>query len=173
VASRPAMQPGSDLGVPDLIRRLTEDSKRLARDEVRLAKLELRETVKTSTRGALWLALAFGAGVVAMVAFTVMLAALLGRLLGNYWAGALLTGAIDLGGGLFLVKNGLKALREPSYTFEESRETLRDTAQWAKQVRAETVADLRVGVLGDMAVPADASARRLPATRDDARLDTH
>ena len=170
MASRPAMQPGADLGVPDLIRRLTEDSKRLAGDEVRLAKLELRESLHTSARGALWLALAFGAAVVAMVALTIMLAALLGRMLGNYWAGTLIVAALDLGAGFLLVTHGLKAVREPSYTFEESREALRETTQWAKQVRAETVADLPVNVLGDIA--ADAPARRLPGTRDDARLDT-
>jgi hypothetical protein len=164
------MQPGSELGIPDLIRHLTEDSKRLVRDEVRLAKLEMRESVRTSTRGALWLALAFGAGVVAMVALTIMLAALLGRLLGNYWAGTLITAALELGGGFLLVKRGLKALAEPSYTFEESRQSLRDTAAWAKQVRAETVADLRAIGRAD-APPADA-ARRLPGARDDARLDT-
>jgi hypothetical protein len=169
VASRP-MQPGSELGIPDLIRRLTEDSKRLARDEVRLAKLEMRESVKSTTRGALWLALAFGAAVVAMVALTIMLAALLGRLLGNYWAGTLLTAALELGAGFVLVKRGLKAIAEPSYTFEESRESLRETADWAKQVRAETVADLRVIGRGDALV--DDAARRLPGTRDDARLDT-
>jgi hypothetical protein len=105
-----------------------------------------------------------------MVALTIMLAALLGRLLGNYWAGTLVTAALDLGGGFLLVKRGLRAFREPSYTFEESRQTLRDTAQWAKQVSAETVADLRVIGRGDG--PADAAPRRLPGTHDDARLDT-
>ena len=169
MASRPGMHPESELGIPDLIRRLTEDSKRLARDEVRLAKMEMRESVKTSARGAVWLALAFGAAVVALVALTIMLAALIGRLLGNYWAGTLITAAIELGAGFFLVKRGLEAVTEPSYTFEESRDALRETAQWAKQVRAETVAELPVAVLGDLAP--DASARRLPGTRSDARLD--
>ena len=122
MASRPGMHPESELGIPDLIRRLTEDSKRLARDEVRLAKMEMRESVKTSARGAVWLALAFGAGVVALVALTIMLSALIGRLLGNYWAGTLITAALDLGLGFFLVKRGLKAVTEPSYTFEESRD---------------------------------------------------
>src|SRR3712207_6883823 len=37
-------------GIPDLLRRLADDSKRLANDEVRLAKLELRESVRTSAR---------------------------------------------------------------------------------------------------------------------------
>jgi hypothetical protein len=136
-----------EVGVPDLIRRLTDDSKRLVRDEVRLAKLEVGENIHAGARGAVWLGIAFGAGVVALVALTFMLAALLGRLLnGNYWAGALITGALELGVALLLVKRGLGALREPSYTFAESRAALRDTAQWARdtartEARALTRAD--------------------------------
>ena len=59
-----------DAGIPDLFRRLTDDSKRLVSDEVRLAKLEISESVHAGARGALWLALAFGVGVVGMVGFT-------------------------------------------------------------------------------------------------------
>ena len=149
MASRPAMHEDPEIGVPDLIRRLTDDSKRLARDEVRLAKLEVRESIRTGTRGVVWLALGFGAGVVALVALTVMLTALFGRLLGNYWAGALITGALELGGAFVLVKRGLRELHEPSYTFEESREALRETTRWVKQTSAEAVADLRVAGRGD------------------------
>ncbi|MFL5520080.1 MAG: phage holin family protein, partial [Gemmatimonadales bacterium] len=53
-----------DTGIPDLIRRLTDDSKRLMTDEVQLAKLETKESLHRATRGMLWMALAFGAGVV-------------------------------------------------------------------------------------------------------------
>jgi Mn-dependent DtxR family transcriptional regulator len=49
-----------DVGIPDLIRRLTDDSKRLASDEVQLAKLELSESIHSVSRGTLWLAVAFG-----------------------------------------------------------------------------------------------------------------
>ena len=132
-APRPTL-PGidPDAGIPDLIRRLTDDSKRLVADEVRLAKLEVRENVHTGVRGALWLGLAFGAGVVALVALTVFVAAMLGRLLGNYWAGALITGAVELGLAFFLVRRGLANVKEPSYSLEESREELRETVQWAR-----------------------------------------
>jgi uncharacterized membrane protein YqjE len=80
------MPPNPDAGIPDLIRRLADDSKRLMRDEVRLAKLEMHESVRGGMRGMLFLALAFGVGVVALVALTIFLSAGLGRLLGNYWA---------------------------------------------------------------------------------------
>ena len=135
MASRPVMQIDPDVGIPDLVRRLTEDSKRLANDEVRLAKLELRENIHTGGRGMLWLGLAFGAGVVALVALTFTLIAVVGRLAQNYWAGALIVGVVELGLAYWLVKRGLHDVKEPSYTFEESREELRDTAAWVKSVR--------------------------------------
>ena len=155
-----------DAGIPDLIRNLADDSKRLARDEVRLAKMEMRESLRTGTRGAVWLAVAFGAMVIALVALTFMLSALIGRALGNYWAGALVTGAVELVGALVLVKRGLRELQEPSYTFEQSRESLRDTKDWARAVSAEAVAELRV------AGQADAPAAPRLAARADARGDT-
>jgi len=127
------MQIDPDVGIPDLVRRLTEDSKRLATDEVRLGKLEMRENIKQASRGSLWLALAFGAGVVAMVGLTFTLIAVVGRLANNYWAGALIVGAVELGLAYWLVKRGLAELKEPSYTFDASRESLKDTAAWVKR----------------------------------------
>lgn len=129
--SSPRIDP--DTGIPDLIRRLTDDSKRLASDEARLAKLELHESVRTGMRGSLWLALALGVGVVALVALTVFLTAVVGLIFGgNYWAGALIVGALEAIIGFVLVRRGMVALKEPSYTLEHSRESLKDTAAWVR-----------------------------------------
>ena len=127
-----------DVGIPDLIRRLTDDSKRLANDEVRLAKMELADSIHSVSRGTLWVALAFGAGVIAAAALTVFLAALIGRMANlNYWVGALVTGVLELGLGYFLIKRGIKAFSRPSYTFEETRESLKDTSAWVAAQRAD------------------------------------
>ena len=120
-------------GLADLVRRLTDDSKRLMGDEVRLAKLEVRDGVRTATRGAMWLGIAFGAAVIAAVAVTVLLAVLLGRLLGNLWAGTLLTGAIELLVGWLLLRHGLSLYREPSYTLAETRAEVAETVRWARR----------------------------------------
>lgn len=141
MASRPPMPIDPDAGIPDLIRRLADDSKRLALDEVRLAKLEVRDNVHTAARGTVRLAVAFGAAVVALTGLTIGLAALLGRLLGNYWAGTLLVGALELGVAVLLVRRGLAKMREPSLAFPESRASLRDTAQWVRTVREPEVAE--------------------------------
>ena len=124
-------------GIPDLIRDLADDSKRLLVDEVQLAKLETKESLGRASKGALWLALAFGIGVVTLVALTLLLVTLIGRLVnGHMWVGALVTGALELGVALYLIKRGIGRLKEPSYTLEETREALKDTARWARQPRS-------------------------------------
>lgn len=125
-----------DTGIPDLIRRLSDDSKRLVSDEVRLAKIEATDSVKRATRGVLWLSLAFGVAVVMFVALTIFLATLIGRAVnGHMWVGALVTGVLELGLGGYLIKRGLSAFTEPSWSLEASRLALADTANWASSVR--------------------------------------
>ena len=136
VPSRTTIDP--DAGIPDLVRRLTDDSKRLAKDEIRLAKLEMRESVHVGARGALWMAVAFGVGVVALTAFTIFLASLIGRLVnGHMWVGALVTGVLELAVAAVLIKKGLGTFRQPAYTLPESREALKDTAAWVTAARAD------------------------------------
>ena len=125
-----------DTGIPDLIRRLTDDSKRLVTDEVQLAKLESKESLHRVSRGALWMALSFGAGVVMLVALTVFLSTLIGRLAnGHMWVGAIVTGIVELGAGAWCIKRGIAAYTEPSYTLEATRHALSDTANWATTAR--------------------------------------
>ena len=129
----PVRATNGDTGIGDLVGRLTDDSKRLVSNEVHLAKLELRQSVHAGARGAIWLAVAGGAAVVALVAFTVLLSVVLGRLLGNLWAGTLVTGALELLVGFLALRHGLALYRAPeSYTLGETRASLADTARWAR-----------------------------------------
>jgi hypothetical protein len=124
-------------GIPDLIRDLADDSKRLLVDEVQLAKLETKESVRRASKGAMWLALAFGIGVVTLVGVTLLLVTLIGRLVnGHMWVGALVIGALELVVAVFLIKRGVGALKEPSYTLEETRGAVKDTAHWARHARS-------------------------------------
>lgn len=112
-------------GIPDLISRLSDDSKRLVRDEVQLAKLELSESMKRSARGGMWLGVAFGFAVVGLVALTLLAATLIGRLAaGHMWVGALVTGIIELIVATILIKRGVSTLGEPSYSLERTRKTI-------------------------------------------------
>jgi hypothetical protein len=124
-------------GIPDLIRDLADDSKRLLVDEVQLAKLETKESVKRASKGGVWLALAFGIGVVTLVALTLLLVTLIGRLAnGHMWIGALVTGGLEVVIALVLFKRGFRAFKTPSYTLEETREAVKETARWAKHARS-------------------------------------
>jgi len=131
VTARPIVT-DPDTGIPDLIRRLTDDSKRLVTDEVQLAKLEAKESLHRASRGAIWLGVAFGVAVIMLVALTVFVATLIGRIAnGHMWVGALVTGVIELGLGLWMLKHGLATYTKPSYTLEQTRSSLADTKHWA------------------------------------------
>jgi hypothetical protein len=114
-----------DAGIPDLVRRLTDDGKRLVADEMRLAKIETKENVKNAGRGGIRLAIAFGIGVVAMVALTLVLITLIGRIAnGHMWVGAIVTGIVETIVAFVLIKKGMHAFGEPSYTLAETRAAL-------------------------------------------------
>ena len=131
MTARPIVTADPDTGIPDLIRRLTDDSKRLVTDEVQLAKLEAKESLHRATRGAIWLGVAFGVAVIMIVALTVFVATLIGRLAeGHMWVGALITGVVELAIGFWLLKRGLSAYTKPSYSLEETRGSLADTKHW-------------------------------------------
>ena len=133
VAVYPSTEMDVDAGIPDLIRRLTDDSKRLAADEFRLAKLELHESVHTGIRGGMWLGVALAVSIVAMVALTVVLVSAIGAIGGeNYWAGALIVGAAEAVAGWVLVRRGLGAVKSAEVTVPESRASLADAATWVR-----------------------------------------
>lgn len=114
--------PLDDAGIPELVRRLGDDSKRLAGNEVRLAKLEVRESLHLAGRGAVRLAMAFGIGVVALVAFTVFAIALIAHLAGGKpWVGGVVVGLLELGLAVILVKRGRAAFADAPYSLEETR----------------------------------------------------
>jgi uncharacterized membrane protein YqjE len=102
-----------NVGIPDLMHRLRDDSKRLVADEVRLAKLELHESVQRGGAGAMYLGMAFGIAVIAAVMLTLLIVTLVGRVAaGHMWVGALVAGAAELMLGGWLVKRGLGVVAE-------------------------------------------------------------
>ena len=50
----------------------------------------------------------------------------------NYWAGSLIVGALELIVGIVALKHGVKAASSPKYSLQASRESLKDTATWAR-----------------------------------------
>lgn len=111
-----------------LVNRLTDDSKRLITSEVRLARLELGESMHDAVHGGILLALGFGIGTLALVALSVLLTVVIGSLLlGEAWAGALITGAVELIVGALLLWAGTRTMKRADFTLGESRAELRAT----------------------------------------------
>jgi len=161
--SSPRVPIDPDVGIPDLVRSLTDDSKRLMQDEVRLAKLELGDSVKRAGKGGLWLGLALGVGFVTMVAFTVFLAALIGRVVNrHYWLGALVTAVVELGLAVWCFKKGASAFAQTSFTMETTRESLKDTAHWAAHARDAAVPLTGGAASSDVRLEARAASERAP-----------
>lgn len=128
----------SDEGIPALVRRLGDDSRRLGAHEVRLAKLELGETLATLTHGAMWVGVGVGIAVVSAVALTIFLSVLIGRLAGaHYWLGATSVGAIEILVGAWCVQRGIRAYRETDFSFSRSREALRETVARGHAIRGD------------------------------------
>lgn len=115
-----------DPGFAPLIKQLADDSRKLVGDELRLAKLETIDSVHRAGRGALWIAAALGAGIVALVGATLLLTTIIGQLVeGNYWLGALVTAVIELVAGYWLLKKGLREYTQAPYSLPETREGLK------------------------------------------------
>jgi hypothetical protein len=109
-------------GIPDLVRSLAADSKRLLRDETHLAKIELHESVHQGGRAARWLIVSFGVAVIALVAFTLFVATIIGRFVdGHIWLGAFVVAVIDLTIGGILLQRSKAAFAEPAAALAETR----------------------------------------------------
>ena len=116
-----------NIGIPDLVHRLSDDSKRLMKDEIRLGKLELADDARRAGHAAMWLVMAFGVAVVAMVSLTIMLVTLIGRVAaGHMWVGAVSIGALEVIVALVLIKRGKAEFGEPSYSLEQTRMGIAD-----------------------------------------------
>lgn len=171
MATRPAVPIDPDAGIPDLVRRLVDDSRRLAQDEVQLAKLEMRQNVHEATRGGIWLGIAFGAGVVALVGLTIALSALFGGLLGNVWAGTLVTAVLELGSAALLITRGLARIKERSLTLPETRDSVKETARWVKTAREPEVLRDKLAQARELGGAATGSSQDLQRVVDRLRAE--
>lgn len=114
--------------IGDLVGRLTDDSKRLVNNEVRLARLEMGESMHHAVQGGIRFALAFGISILALVALSVLLTDVIGSvLIGRAWAGAIITGVLEIIAGALLLWVGMQAMKKADFTLGESRAELKTT----------------------------------------------
>lgn len=132
---------GAEPALGDLFRQLAQDSATLVRQEVALAKAELRENVKSVARDTAKIAVGAvlaAVGALVMVAFLVLL---LGDVVGEYWAGALIVGVLFVAIGAILAMGAMKRLKKDTLAPGQTIQTLKEDKQWLqsemKQVRRD------------------------------------
>ncbi len=127
---RPA--PASDRSLGELFGDLSRETSELVRAEVTLAKAEMSEKAAKAGKDVGYLAvggmIAY-AGLLALVATVILALAQLGV---TWWLSALIVGVVVAGIGGFLVMSGLKQLKQLNPKPEQTIDSLREDAQWAK-----------------------------------------
>lgn len=132
---------GRDGSAVDLLKDLRDDATRLVRAEVELAKAEVKEQIRSAGRGA---------GAVAtggLVAYAGLLFALAGASWGltlileaiglsaatSLWLGPLIVGVVVGLIGWGMLGAGMKKLRNLTAPAPETRESIREDKEWAKE----------------------------------------
>lgn len=118
--------------IGELLGDLTREVGNLVRDEVNLAKTELSQ--KAAGVGSHLGGIAVG-GVLALVGLWSLVYALIVALRNVMpeWAASLLVGVVVIGIGGALVMKGVNALKAENLAPQQTIETLKEDAQWAKQ----------------------------------------
>ncbi|MGW0842827.1 phage holin family protein [Streptomyces sp. NPDC002787] len=128
---RPRAQDDQDTSVGELLSAVTSDVQQLFRQEVELAKAEVKQEANKAGKAA---GMYGGAGFAGyMVALLVTLAAMfgLGNVMDLAWA-ALIVTALWSVIGLILYRRGRQRMRGVSPKPEQTLETLKEDAQWAR-----------------------------------------
>jgi len=133
---------GAEPSLGELFRRLTTDTSELVRQEISLAKTEARQAGATLARDGTRIGIAVGLALAGALALTAFLVILLGDLLDNYWLGALLVGVVLLAVGGILARNAVADVKRRGLTPEQTIDSLREDARWAKQEAREVKREL-------------------------------
>ena len=124
-----------DRSLGELFSELARETSTLVRSEVQLAKTEMSHKASEVGKDIGFLAVG---GAIAYAGFLAILAGIalgLGNVL-PLWLSALLVGLVVALVGYFLIQRGLSALRSHNLAPQQTMETLKEDAQWAKdQVR--------------------------------------
>ena len=120
-----------DRGIGELVKDLASQTSTLVRQEIQLAQAEVTQKGKTAGKGAGLLAGAAVAGLLALIALTAGLIALLDRVM-DTWIAAAIVMALWAIVAFVLAKAGQKALQQATPPAPQTVETVKEDIQWAK-----------------------------------------
>lgn len=134
---------GSEPSIGELFKRVTSDMSELVSQEVALAKAEMRQALATLAQDGARAGIGLGLALVGVLALTAFLIAGLGSLLDDrYWLAALITGVVFLTIGVVLARNALADIKRRGLVPDQTAESLREDAAWAKREAAEVKREL-------------------------------
>lgn len=140
---QPKPAAGTEPSIGELFKQVTTDTSELVRQEVALAKVEMRQALATLARDGARVGIGLGLALMGGLALTAFLIAGLGRLLDDrYWLAALIIGAVFLLVGSVLARNALGDIKRRGVTPEQTAESLRQDAAWAKREAREVKREL-------------------------------
>jgi uncharacterized membrane protein YqjE len=129
---------GAEPSIGELLKRVTNDTTELVRQEVALAKVEMRESLAMLVQDATRAGIGLGLGLVGVLALAAFLIVGLGRMLDDrYWLSALIIGAVFLAIGMVMARNALSNMKRRGLVPDQTAESLRGDAAWAKREAAE------------------------------------
>jgi len=126
--------PGTDpreQGIADLVKDLASQTSTLVRQEIQLAQAEVTQKGKVAGKGAGLLAAAGVAGLLALIALTAALIAVLDTFMAT-WVAALIVMALWAIAAAVLAKSGQNALKRATPPAPQTVETVKEDIQWAK-----------------------------------------
>lgn len=116
----------------DLFSDLASDLSELVRKEVELARLEVGQKVKRVGKNVGYLVIGGAVAYAAMLAIIAAIIMLLDKVM-PAWGAALLVGLVVAGIAWLLIGKATAALQETDLTPQQTVETLKEDAAWAKQ----------------------------------------
>jgi uncharacterized membrane protein YqjE len=139
----PRQVEGAEPSIGELLRRVTNDSGELVRQEIALAKVEMRQSLSMLAQDATKASIGLGLALVGVLALATFLITGLGSLLdGRYWLSALIIGVIFLAIGIVLARNALADIKRRGIVPDQTTESLRRDAAWAKREAGEVKREL-------------------------------
>jgi len=118
--------------IGELFADLSRETSTLVRQEVELAKVELSTKASRVGKDVAFIgagaAVAYAGFLAILAALIIVLAAVL-----PWWLAALIVGIVVAGVGGFLVNKGIAELQRQDMAPRATLDTVKDTAQWAKE----------------------------------------
>ncbi|MFJ5135965.1 phage holin family protein [Streptomyces sp. NPDC088707] len=136
-SSPPAPGPVRDqsaTSIGDLIGEIGSDLSQLVRDEIELAKAEIKQESKKAGKAAGMLAGAGYAGHLVLLLGSLTVIAALANVMNVAWAALIVTATWAIAGGI-LYLTGRKRLESVNLKPEQTVETLKEDARWARHPR--------------------------------------